>query len=125
MKAAWLVVAVALTGSAFAQEVTPPTGEACLAPEAPAAWAPGSDLAKVVPPKCLNLEKGTTTCSKKAFDGYNAQINAYNAQLRARIDAFNTYSRTLNAYVQAASDYSACQNRKARALMPFEKETSE
>lgn len=121
MKSIWLVLAIALTGSAAAQEPTPAPEAACLAPKAPEDWAPGADLQKVVPPKCLNLEKGTTTCSKKVFDGYNAQINAYNEQLRARIAAFNTYTKGLNAYVRAASDYSACQSARASALMPFDK----
>ena len=72
----------------------------------------------MVPPRCLNLEKNTTTCSKKVFDGYNAQILAYNEALKARIEAFNTYTRSLNAFVRAANDYSACQSAKASAQMP-------
>ena len=116
-----LVLALVVTGSAAAQEgAVSPAGE-CLAPAAPETWSAGPALEKVVPPKCLNLEKNTTTCSRKVFDGYNAQILAYNEALKARIEAFNTYTRSLNAYVRAANDYSACQSAKASALMPFKR----
>jgi hypothetical protein len=116
-----LVLAVSLTGSATAQEAAVTPAAECVAPAPPDTWSPGQALDKVVPPKCLDLEKGTTTCSKKVFDGYNAQIRAYNDALKARIEAFNTYTKSLNSYVLAASDYSACQNARASALMPFDK----
>jgi len=114
-----LVFDVALTGSASAQEGAVSQAVECLAPAVPETWSAGPALEKVVPPRCLNLEKNTTTCSKKVFDGYNAQILAYNEALKARIEAFNTYTRSLNAYVRAANDYSACQSAKASAQMPF------
>ena len=117
MKAICLMLALTLSGSAMAQEVTASTADACVAPTAPPAWDPGPPPEMPVPPKCLNLEKHTTKCSTTTFNAYNAGIADHNAKLKARIDSYNAYGRSLNAYVHAASDYANCAGAKANAQM--------
>lgn len=108
--------AILLAGAAHAQETTTPS-PVCAPPSAPQAWSAGDPPAKPVPPKCLNLKNNTHTCSSRQFSGYNAQIAAYNEELKKRIDGFNAYNRELLTFQRGVSDFIRCEQDRLSAQM--------
>jgi hypothetical protein len=128
MKYAAAAVIIVMATPAFAQtpapegqsqiQVNPAGPSLCNAPAAPALYLPAALPAEPAPPKCINLEKNTTTCSTKVFNDWNAKIKAHNDLKRGRIAEMNAYTRELQKYQHAATDYAQCESNRIAEFAP-------
>jgi hypothetical protein len=126
MKCAIAAVCILTAAPVFAQtpaqEGQPQAAAAasltCSAPAAPPVYMPAELPVAPTPPKCINLEKNTTTCSNKVFNDWNAKIKAHNDATRARVAEMNAYSRELQKYQHAATDYAQCESNRVALLLP-------
>jgi hypothetical protein len=121
MRSAIAAAIIAIAAPALAQ--TPAqegqaAPSACSAPAAPPLYAPAELPPKPTPPKCVNLEKNTTTCSSKVFNEWNAKIKAHNDAMRGRVAEMNAYTRELQKYQHAATDYAQCESDRVALLLP-------
>lgn len=106
---------------AFAQEVpalatSSPT--LCSAPTAPPLYLPAALPAEPTPPKCVNIEKNTTTCSNKVFNDWQTKVSAHNDLKRKRVTEMNAYGRELQRYQNAATNYAQCEQERVAELLP-------
>jgi hypothetical protein len=116
-----LCAAAVLAQPCFAQEgqVATPAAASCAAPPtAPTPYLPAALPPDPVPPKCLNLEKNTTTCSDRLIKDWNAKTKVQNDLKRARINEMNAYGRELQKYQNAATDYAQCEQDRVMKLAP-------
>ncbi len=95
-----------------------PAATSCAAPGAPPPYLPAALPAEPIPPKCLNLEKNTTTCSDRVLNDWNAKSKVQNDLKRARVNEMNAYTRELQAYQHAATDYAQCEQDRVSKLLP-------
>jgi hypothetical protein len=128
MKYAIAAAAVAIAAPSFAQtpaqdgqpqiQVNPGGPSLCNAPAPPPLYLPAALPPEPTPPKCVNLEKNTSTCSTKAINDWNAKINGHNDLKRARIAEMNAYTRELQKYQHGATDYAQCESNRVSELLP-------
>jgi hypothetical protein len=90
----------------------------CIAPVPPPQYDPASLPADPPPPKCLNLEKNTSTCTDRVLNEWNAKSKAQNDLKRARVSEINTYLRDLQKYQNTATDYAQCEQERVSRLLP-------
>jgi hypothetical protein len=103
-----------------AQETQAPAAAAttCTAPGAPPPYLPAALPESVAAPRCLDLEKGTSTCSDRVLRDYNAKVTARNAAKQTRVSEMNAYGRELQKYQHAATSYAQCEQERVSKLLP-------
>ena len=90
----------------------------CAAPSAPPPYLPAALPEGATPPKCLDLEKGTSTCSDRVLRDYNAKVTARNTAKQTRVSEMNAYGRDLQKYQHAATSYAQCEQERVSKLLP-------
>ncbi len=118
-----LVASIAAFAAApsFAQEGQAPSaaaGATCAAPAPPPPYLPAALPEGPTPPRCLNLEKSTSTCSDRVLRDYNAKVTTQNDAKRTRVNEMNAYGRELTKYQHAATAYAQCEQERVSKLLP-------
>ena len=90
----------------------------CVAPVPPPQYEPAPLPADPAPPKCLNLEKNTSTCTDRVLNEWNTKSKAQNDLKRARVSDLNAYLRDLQKYKNTATDYAQCEQERVSKLLP-------
>jgi hypothetical protein len=118
MKRLMLAVCVASFAipPAIAQESQ--AAAACTAPAAPAPYLPAALPADPPTPKCLNLEKNTSTCTDRVLNDWNAKSKAHSDLKRTRVNEMNAYTRELQKYQNGATDYAQCEQERVAKFLP-------
>jgi hypothetical protein len=104
---------------AFAQEGQAAAAPAsCIAPSAPAPYLAAALPEGPARPKCLDLERGRSTCSDRVLREYNASVTTLNDAKRTRVNEMNAYGRELTKYQHAATTYAQCEQERVSKLLP-------
>jgi hypothetical protein len=90
----------------------------CNAPAPPPLYLPAALPPAPVPPKCVNVEKNTDTCSPMVFNKWAVDQNAYGDIKRKRVAEMNAYNRELQKYQNAATQYAMCEQSRVSELLP-------
>jgi hypothetical protein len=108
-KLAFVVVGLALSGAAMAQEAVPvAAAPACPVAEIPAIERPAKPSRPPVP-SCVNEARGTHTCNNRALNAYEAANREYQQAFNVYIAQVNSYMQKLQAYTRQATTYAECE----------------
>jgi hypothetical protein len=126
VRQAVIALVAAIAAPALAQTPTPeapaqvnPNGPSlCNAPGAPPLYLPAALPPAPTPPKCVNVEKNTDTCSPTVYNRWAAEVNAHGDLERKRVAEINAYTRELQKYQNAATQYAICEQNRVSEFLP-------